>query len=104
LKVEIGYDDQKKAILLGRKVAENAVKNGNIERPALVMAFCSGRVYHEEFFKGLQVVVGNQVPIIGGSAIGIITTDILSYEGHMAGVAIIESETIQLRVASAGSG
>jgi len=102
LKVGIGYDDQKNAISLGRKVAENAVKNGNIERPALVMAFCSGQVDHEEFFKGLQIVVGNQVPIIGGSAIGIITNDILSYEGHMAGVAIIESETVQLGVASAG--
>lgn len=102
MKVGIGYDDQKNAVSLGRKVAENAVKNGNIERPALVMAFCSGQVDHEEFFKGLQIVVGNQVPIIGGSAIGIITNDILSYEGHMAGVAIIESETIQLGVASAG--
>ena len=101
MKVGIGYDNQKNSISLGKKVAENAIKNGKIERPVLMIAFCSGQVYHEEYFKGLQIVVGNQVPIIGGSAIGIITNESLSYEGHTAGAAIIESETIQLRVASA---
>lgn len=101
MKVGIGYDNQKNSISLGKKVAENAIKNGKIERPALVIAFCSGQVDHEEYFKGLQIAVGNQVPIIGGSAIGIITNESLSYEGYPAGAAIIESETIQLRVASA---
>jgi hypothetical protein len=102
LKVGIGYDNQKNFMSLGKKVAENAVKNGKIERPALVIAFCSGQVNHEEYFGGLQMVVGNQVPIIGGSAIGIITNESLSYEGHPAGAAIIESETIQIRVVSVG--
>lgn len=102
MKVGIGYDNQKNSISLGKKVAENALKNGNIEKPALLMAFCSGQVCHEEYFKGLQIVVGDQVPIIGGSAIGIITNQILSYEGHTAGAAIIESDTLQLGIASAG--
>jgi len=101
LKVGIGYDSQKNSISLGQKVAENALKNGKINKPVLVIAFCSGQVYHEEYFKGLKIVVGNQVPIIGGSAIGIITNENLSYEGHTAGAAIIESEKIQLRIASA---
>jgi hypothetical protein len=65
---------------LGKKVAENAIKKGKIERPALVIAFCSGQVNHEEYFRGLQIVVGNQVPIIGGSAIGIITNECPSTE------------------------
>jgi hypothetical protein len=101
LKVGIGYDNQKNSISLGKKVAENAIKNGKIESPDLVIAFCSGQIDHEDFFKGLQIVVGNQVPIIGGSAIGIITNESLSYEGYPAGAAIIQSETIQLKVASA---
>ena len=101
MKVGIGYDNQKNFISLGKKVAENAIKNGNIEKPALVIAFCSGQVDHEEFFKGFQIVVGNQVPIIGGSAIGIITNENLSYEGYPSGAAIIESEAIRLSVASA---
>ena len=31
LKVGIGYDNQKNSISLGKKVAENAMKNGKIE-------------------------------------------------------------------------
>lgn len=102
LKAGIGYFNENDAFLSGKKVAENAIKNGGIDRPALVIAFCSGRVDQEEFFRGLQTVVGNKVPIIGGSAIGVITNDSLSYEGYPAGAAIIESETLQLRVAAAG--
>ena len=41
------------------------------------------------------------MPIIGGSAIGIITNDDISYEGYPAGAAIIESETLHVRVATA---
>lgn len=103
MKVGIGYDNQNNFFSLGKKVAETALKNGQIERPALVIAFCGGQVYHEEYFRGLQTVVGNHVPIIGGSAIGIITNDALSYEGYPAGAAIIESETFQVRVAAAGN-
>jgi len=101
LKVGIGYDNQKNSISLGKKVAENAIKNGDIEKPSLLMAFCSGQVCHEEFFKGLQIVVGNQVPIIGGSAIGIITNESLSYEGYPAGAAIIEAKALKHREAAA---
>ena len=101
MKVGIGYENQKSSVSLGKKVAESAIKNGKIQRPALVIAFCNGQIDHEEFFKGLQIVVGNQVPIIGGSAIGIITNENISYEGYPAGAAIIESETIQFRIASA---
>jgi len=95
MKVGIGYDNKKNSVSLGKKVAENAIKNGRIDRPTLVIAFCSGQVDHEEYFRGLQTVVGSKVPIIGGSAIGIITNDSLSYEGYPAGAAIIESETLQ---------
>jgi hypothetical protein len=102
LKAGIGYFNENDPFLSGKKVAENAIKNGGIDRPALVIAFCSGRVDQEEFFRGLQTVVGSKVPIIGGSAIGIITNDSLSYEGYPTGAAIIESETLQLRVAAAG--
>ena len=52
--------------------------------------------------EGLQSVVGKEVPIVGGSTIGIITNDHLSYEDFPAGAAIIESKTLQHTVASAG--
>jgi hypothetical protein len=102
LKVGIGYANRKDSLVLGNKVAENAIRNGRIDRPSLVIAFCSGQVDHEEYFRGLQTVIGDKAPIIGGSAIGIITNDSLSYEGHPAGAAVIESETLRHKEAVAG--
>ena len=102
MNVGIGYCNKKDARLSGKKVAETAIKKGGIHRPDLVLAFCHGQLDHDEYFKGLQAVVGNDVPIVGGSAIGIITNDDLSYKGLPAGAAIIQSDTLQHRVASVG--
>ena len=95
MKVGIGYANDQNALRLGEKVAEDAMQNGRIDQPVLVIAFCGGRVDHDAYFKGLQTLVGNKVPIIGGSAIGIITNEHLSYDGFPAGAAIIESDTLQ---------
>ena len=103
MKVGIGYANDQNAIRLGAKVAEEAMKNGSIEKPSFVIAFCSGQVDHDAYFKGLQTHVGSKAPIIGGSAIGIITNDFLSYEGWPAGAAIIESNSLQHVEASAGN-
>jgi hypothetical protein len=102
MKTGIGYFNNHDAFLAGKRVAENAIKNGNITQAGLVIAFCSGALDHEKFFNGLQAVVGKNVPIIGGSAIGIITNDDISYDGYPAGAAIIESETLYVKVATAG--
>jgi len=67
-----------------------------------VFAFCHGTLDHDRFFGGLRSVVGDKVPIIGGSAIGIITNDCLSYKGCPAGAAVFQSETLQHRVAAVG--
>jgi len=102
LKVGIGYDNRKDSFSLGKKVAQNAIRNGRLGKPSLVLTFCKGQVDHEEYFRGIQAVVGSKVPIIGGSTIGIITNDRISYEGCPAGAAIVESETLHHRVGAVG--
>ncbi len=103
MKAGIGYGNSKNGELLGKKVAENALRDGNISKPSLVIAFCGGPLDHKAYFNGLQTVVGTKVPIIGGSAIGIITNDYLSYEGCPAGAMIIESVTLKHKIVSAGN-
>jgi len=98
MKVGIGYCNEKDAFSSGKKVAENAIAKGTIDRPDFIISFCSGQLDHNRFFKGLQSVVGNTVPIIGGSTIGIITNDCLSYEGWPAAAAVMQLKTIQAKV------
>lgn len=102
MKAGIGYSNRQDSFSSGRSVAEDALRKGKIDRPGIVLAFCGGRLDHEEFFKGLQSVVGKATPIIGGSAIGIITNENLSYEGFPAGAAVLDSEGIQYVIAAEG--
>jgi hypothetical protein len=103
LKVGIGYANIRDAYQLGKSVAENALKAGHISSPSMLIAFCGGTVDHDAYFKGLQALVGDSTPIIGGSAIGIITNNNLSYEGFPAGAVIIESDRLQHIEASAAN-
>ncbi|MFZ0610610.1 MAG: FIST N-terminal domain-containing protein [Desulfobacterales bacterium] len=101
MKIGIGYKNISDARTSGRTVAEEAAKSGALHRPDLVLAFCSGGLAPAEFFEGLQSVFGRGVPIIGGSAIGIITQHTLCYTGHPAGAVAIQSDEIRCRTAAA---
>jgi hypothetical protein len=103
MKVGIGYGNEKHAFSSGKMVAESATEKAAIARADLIFAFCHGELDHDEFFRGLRSVVGDEVPIVGGSAIGVITNDWLSYEGFPAGAAIVESDQIRHRVAAVDS-
>ncbi len=76
--------------------------SGGVTRPDLVLAFCSGRNEPEAFFRGIRRVAGAHVPVVGGSAIGVISNDFLSYRDPVAAVAVLESDLIAFRLASAG--
>ena len=102
MRVGSGYCNKKDAFASGRKVAISAIEEGGVDKPTLVLAFCSGQLDHDEFFRGLQSVLGNEAPIIGGSAVGIITNDHLSYEGYPAGALVIQSETLHAGLAVSG--
>ena len=101
MKIGTGYSNRKDGHLSGMAVAKSAIEKGGIQRPDVVFAFCAGQVDHEDYFRGLKNVVGDQVPILGGSAVGIITNDVLSYEDYAAGAAIIESKTFKYKEAAA---
>jgi hypothetical protein len=99
MKVGIAYCNEKDALSSGKKVARLALENGAIDNPEIVVSFCSSQTDANEFFQGLQSVVGQGVPIVGGSAVGIITNSDLSYEGYPCGAAIIQSDAIQKTIA-----
>lgn len=97
----IGYENHADALVLGKQVAAQALIHGNIETPGLVLAFCHGQLDALAFYRGLRAIVGDTVPILGGSAIGIITNDDLAYTGFPAGAAILQLDDTQLHVAAA---
>jgi len=102
MKIGIGVQNETDSFLSGKKAAESAIQNGKIDRPDLILAFCSGQLDAAVFLNGLRSVVGDAAPIIGGSAIGIISNTFLSYTGCPSGIAIIQSDSLRCHIASAG--
>jgi hypothetical protein len=101
MKVGIGFSNQSDFYSAGRSVAEQALQTGGIDSAELIFAFCSNRTDPNLFFKGLQSVAGERVPILGGSAIGIITNSELSYSGHPCGAMAVQAGTPFCRIAAA---
>jgi hypothetical protein len=101
MRAGVAHSEEPHSFVSGRKIARSAMSRGGVSRADLVFAFFSGQRGGEAFFEGLRSVVGPHTPIIGGSAIGIITNDFLSYEGFTAAAAVIQMEGLHCRVASA---
>ena len=101
MKVGIGYCNKQDGFDSGRTAAIDALRGGKINRPDIAIAFCSGQLDHEEFFRGVKESVGD-TPVIGGSTIGIITNDDLSYKGYPSGVAIFQLDEIKYQIAAVG--
>ena len=99
MKVGTGFSNHPNARVSGKMVAERILAGGGFDRPAdLVLTFCSGNLDHEEYFEGLQSILGKSIPIIGGSTIGIITNTIISYTGFPAGAVAIQSDRLRCRI------
>ena len=99
MKVGVGYCNNRDGFYAGRSVVTDAIRNGAIDRPDLVMAFCSGQLEHEEFLRGISKIVG-EIPVVGGNSIGIITNHDLSYTGFPSGVAVFQFDEICYQIAA----
>ncbi len=102
MRAGVGYANEVAALDAGRRAAGDAMRDGSLEAPDLVLAFCGGRLDAGAFHAGVRSVVGPRPPILGGSAIGVLTGRDLSYQGAPAGVAVLELGEPLRGVAAAG--
>jgi len=90
-KTGIGFADTQNSFEAGQRAATEAFKTIRQKTGSLVFAFCTGKHDYKACFNGIKSVVGN-IPVIGGSAIGIITNDYMGYEGYQVGAAILPND------------
>lgn len=101
-RIGVGYGNHNQAYELGQDVAQAALQDGAIDSADMLIAFCSGHSDPQRFYDGLRHVVGEAPPIIGGSALGVISCEELSYHGFPAAAAAIKSEKIRFAISSGG--
>lgn len=73
MKIGIGFDSQDNGYSSGVEIARQALEKGAISKADLAIAFCCSSVDAEELFEGMKSMLGDEIPILGGSGIGIIT-------------------------------
>ncbi len=95
MKVGIGYSNRKDGRRAGISAAKQAIESARIEDPCLALAFCVPELGEDDFFAGLREVLPDDSPVVGGSAIGVITNDVVCYKGYPAAVAVIEAGTLE---------
>lgn len=99
MKVGIGITGEADGQAAGRDLAREATRA--VRDPGLILAFCSSPVEAAGFWTGLRSAVDAKVPIIGGSAVGLIGNDRLGYRGPISGALALEMHGVGVRVASA---
>jgi len=97
MKIGTGFSNLADARDCGQQVAEQAAGDGVLQSPSIVMAFCGGALDPTEFFGGLRSGFGSQVPIVGGSAVGVITNEQLDYTGRSAAALAVQSDTLDFQ-------
>ena len=103
MQVGIGYSDIPDSAASGKKAAENAVRAAGRQDPCdLVFLFCTTRHDQQALREAVASVVGTDVPIYGGGAVGIITNHTYGYAGYQVGLACLWLDGVRCDVALDG--
>jgi len=97
----VGFADTTDSREAGRRAAEKAMANASVEQSDFTVAFCGGNHDPMGFLKAVRAVVGDKT-LVGGTAVGVITSDRSGYGGYEAGVAVVKSEALRFDAVSVG--
>lgn len=82
MRVGVGFSENPDTILAGKEAAEQALKQSGMNSPCnLVLLFSTARHDAPLLRATIASVVGTDVPIVGGGAVGAITNDYYGYAG-----------------------
>jgi hypothetical protein len=90
VKAGVAFAENQNSFESGKRVAAEALEKVG-QTGSLVLAFCTAKHDYHACFAGIKSEVGD-VPVIGGPAIGVITSSSIGYGGYQMGVAILPDD------------
>lgn len=87
----VGFSQNARSREAGVEAASDAMERAGPGRWDLALVFATSRHDPVELRNGIRSVIGPDTRLIGGSAVGIITQDRISYGGYEAGVALLSA-------------
>ena len=97
-KAGVGYSENPKSLEAGAEAASAAMAQAGVGRCDLAIVYSTEKHDPTQLRNGLRSIIGPSARLIGGYAVGIITADRLGYEGHQVGVAIVNSDSLQIEM------
>ncbi len=91
----VGFSEKTSSREAGAEAARKAFEQLDGARCDLVLLFGTSKHDPTLIRDGVRSVVGNAVPLFGGSAVGVITNDAMGYEGYQVGVAVLTSDSMR---------
>ena len=99
MKVGIGYSEIPDSAMAGQQAAQTALNNVKRSDPCdLALLFCTAQHNQQVLFDSVHSVIGNNIPIYGGGAVGIITNKTFGYAGNQIGVALFWTDGANIDV------
>lgn len=96
-KIGVAHSNRTNSKAAAIESATNALANAGITHADFALIFCSGKHNPHEFLSTVQSVLGN-IPLVGGTSIGIMTKDFIAYEGYEVGITVFSSDTLTFKV------
>ena len=96
-KIGVAHSNRTNSKAAAVEASTTALTKAGITKADFALVFCSGKHNPHEFLESVQSVLGN-IPLIGGSSMGIITHDFIGYEGFEVGVTVFASDTLSFKL------
>ncbi len=100
--INIGYSTLENGFDAGQEIIRSAMRGHSDRDISLVLAFCTKHLDKNQFLQGMFSQVPPGTPIVGGTTIGIISNDIISYNQATCSALVFFDNDIATHVAVAG--
>jgi hypothetical protein len=92
----VGYSENARSREAGAEAARQALKRAGIADCDLAILFSTGKHDPVQLREGVRTVIGQRARIFGGYGDGVITNDHAGYDGLQVGVAVLDSDSLQI--------
>lgn len=99
--IRTGFSNEIDAFIAGKQVIESALDGKTASDIGLVLAFCTNHLDQEIFVRGMESTLSEDTPIVGGTTVGVIHNNLISYNQPSAAALLIPNDPVQTHVAMA---
>ncbi|MEO5348472.1 MAG: FIST C-terminal domain-containing protein [Magnetococcus sp. YQC-3] len=92
--VGVGYSEETDSRTAGAQAARQAREQLGAGAISQALLFSTSRHDPAELAQGVRSIIGDDTPLVGGYAVGVITQEALGYDGYQVGIALFRCSAV----------